>query len=239
MKTEIPLKLKQRNLIISQDKTEEYCINKNDDSWKSCKYLGSYLDTEKDITKRKQLSMMAYQKYKLKLESNKISLNVRARLFNVYVTSIFMYNSELWTLTKKLENEIDVFQRRLLKKMLKIKYPNIISNVRLYEKMKEIAWSKKIRTRRLKWTGHLLRLDENTPAYKSFKESNNTFKIYKNTNKKTWKKVINEDLKSIGLDLSLDSEDIKGLADDREWWMEMVVKKSELCSNIERGLLQW
>ena len=72
--------------------------------------------------------------------------------------------------------------------MLKIKYPNIISNVRLYEKMKEIPWSKKIRTRRLKWTGHLLRLDENTPAYKAYKESNNTCKIYKNTNKKTWKK---------------------------------------------------
>ena len=59
------------------------------------------------------------------------------RIFNVYVASIFFYNSELWTLTKKLENKVDVFQRRLLRRILKIKYPKKISNENLYKKTGE------------------------------------------------------------------------------------------------------
>ena len=48
--------------------------------------------------------------------TNKISLSTRIRAFNAYVTSIFLYNSELWTLTKNKENKIDTFQRNLLRK---------------------------------------------------------------------------------------------------------------------------
>ncbi len=33
----------------------------------------------------------------------------RIRIFEVYVSSIFLYNSEVWTLTKALENTTDVF----------------------------------------------------------------------------------------------------------------------------------
>jgi len=99
-------------------KTEEYYIdNKTKDvKWKECKYLGSCLDTEKDIMRRKKLAMALYTKYKTILENKSLSLQVRMRIFNVYVTSIFMYNSEIWTLTKKFQNSIDTFHRSLLRK---------------------------------------------------------------------------------------------------------------------------
>ena len=77
-------------------KTEKYNIsNKSKDDWKQCKYLGSYLDTDSDILRRKQLSYAAFNQLKTKLTSRKLSLKVRMRLFNVFVTSIFLYNSEL------------------------------------------------------------------------------------------------------------------------------------------------
>src|SRR5437867_7832647 len=88
-----------RNFIINQEKTEKYKINiDSDESWKKIKYLGSLLGTKEDIIRRKQLAMMSYNKCKNILESNKISLKVRIRLFNVYISSIFLYNSELWSL---------------------------------------------------------------------------------------------------------------------------------------------
>src|SRR3989442_7212307 len=131
-------KLHIRNFIINQEKTEKYKINTDsDDSWKKVKYLGSLLGTKEDITRRKQLAMMSYNKYKNILESNKISLKFRIGLFNVYIASIFLYNSELWTLTKKLNNAIDIFQRALLKKMLKIHYPFIIRNETLYSRVQQ------------------------------------------------------------------------------------------------------
>ena len=41
-----------------------------------------------------------------------------------YTASIFLYNSSLWTLTKKLEKKIDTFQRNLLRKIFNVKWPS-------------------------------------------------------------------------------------------------------------------
>ena len=52
-------------------------------------------------------------------------------------------------ITKKKKNEIDVFRRNLLRKILKIRYPYTIRNVDLYRGTNEEIWSQVIRTRRL------------------------------------------------------------------------------------------
>ncbi len=81
-----------------------------------------------------------------------------------------MYNSELWGVPKKFEDRIDIFQRRLLRKILKIRWPHIIPNETLYERTGEIKWSKKIKVRRLRWTGHLHRLPDDAPARQALRE---------------------------------------------------------------------
>ena len=165
IKNTIPDKLKTRNLNVNKDKTEKYCIKRNgDDSWKKCKYLGSLLGTEEDITRHKTLAMSTFKQYEHLLTSNKITISVRMRLFNAYITSIFMYNLELWPLTKGHEEKIDAFHRRLLRKILKIRWPYKIQNEEVYNRTREQQWSKKIKIRRLKWIGHLMNLDEDTPA---------------------------------------------------------------------------
>jgi hypothetical protein len=195
---EITEKLKLRDLLINKSKTEKINVNQNsDDNWKKCKYLGSFLDTKKDLSHRKQMSMIAFHKYNKILQSKKINLKTRMRIFDCYISSIFLYNSELWTITQKIENEIDVFQRKLLRKILKIRYPFIISNENLLKRTKAKLWSQNIKVRRLKWTGHLLRLPQHSPARLALDEITNNKKINKRTNKKTWIKQIDKDLKSI------------------------------------------
>ena len=143
-KQEVTTKLVNFNLTINDSKTEQYTINNTNDEWRKCKYLGSLLGTEEDIKHRKQMTMTVFHKMQSKLQSKKISFTIRMKLFRTYITSVFLYNSELWTLTKKLENEIDVFQRNILKKIMKIKYPIIIKNDELYDRTNETPWSKVI-----------------------------------------------------------------------------------------------
>ena len=58
--TTVPPSLKRRNLNCDEEKNEDYEVkNKGDDRWTACKYLGSLLDTEKDITRRKILALNA------------------------------------------------------------------------------------------------------------------------------------------------------------------------------------
>src|SRR5207245_1167750 len=132
--------------------------------------------------------------------------------------------------TKKLENVINVFQRNFLRKILKIKYPDTIRNSVLYRKTKEVPWSKKIRIRRLRWCGHLLRLPDKAPAKIALNEIIKVEKVNKRRNKKTWKKVVIEDLRIINNNYSIDDVNLRQLAEDREWWDRKVVYEASAMS---------
>ena len=70
------------------------------------KYFGSLLDTKKDIKRRKELTIDSYMTFESIFSSKHVSEKVKIRVFAKYIESIFMYNSELWTLTQTLENSI-------------------------------------------------------------------------------------------------------------------------------------
>ena len=127
-----------------------------------CIYLGSLLDTTSDIKRRKQLTAMLKLNYRW--QSNTATITTKLRIFNAYAKSIFMYNGELRTITKKTKKNINSFHRKLLRKMLNMKWPEQITNEDLYSKTKQKPWSNIIAEQRIRWLGHALRVPENTPA---------------------------------------------------------------------------
>ena len=100
IKETTPSTLAKRYLVINESKTEEYeIIRQGKEKWKKCKLLGSLPDMEKD-THRQILAIDAFKTLNTIFDSRKISNSVKIRTFNVYVASVFLYNSELWILTK-------------------------------------------------------------------------------------------------------------------------------------------
>jgi hypothetical protein len=161
-------RLNNRGLRVNDTKTEEFHIGRNTNpDWKKFKFLGSMLETEEDIKRRKAVTNNVFSKLKHIFTNHRITLTNKIRVFNLFVGSTFLYNSELWTATNKCNNDIDIFQRKLLRRILQIFYPSIISNDDLYKKTQTTPWSKRIRLRRLNWLGHLLRLPTDTPARKA------------------------------------------------------------------------
>ena len=104
MKDELPVKLAQRGLKIDESKTEEYTIKRAncDSRWRDCKLLGYLLDTKNDMKRRKVLAINAANKLKNLFLKNDVTIYVKTTLFKSYVTPIFLYNSELWTLTNNM-----------------------------------------------------------------------------------------------------------------------------------------
>ena len=61
IRKKIPGLLEKRNLLINNEETEEYQIQKEGDmEWKKCKYLGTLLDTENDTRRRTQINKKIY-----------------------------------------------------------------------------------------------------------------------------------------------------------------------------------
>ena len=88
--------------------------NKEPD-WQKCKLRGSLLHTKCDIGRRKILTLDSMKAFEHISKSKRISISLKIRTFNAYCASIFLYNSELWTLTGTLEKEIEAFHRKLLR----------------------------------------------------------------------------------------------------------------------------
>ena len=213
--------------MINESKTEEYeIIRQGNEKWKKCKLLGSLLDTQKDINRRKILAIDAFKTLNKIFDSRKISNAVKIRTFNAYVASVFLYNSELWTLTKTLENTIITFQRRYLRKILGIHWPKKITNIELYNKTKTEVWSITIQRRRLNWLGHLMIHHPETPARLALVEYLRKVKRPKGRPQRTWMELIKHDLKTIViLDYNKPNKTIEQLtqiAHDRNYWRNIV-----------------
>ena len=229
IKNKIPNILEKRGLIINEDKTEEYKIkytpipkknekyNKEDWEWKKCKILGSLIDTTKDFRRRKSLALYNFQNLQDIWNNTKITTHLKHRIFNSLIKPIFMYNSEIWSTSEKMESQINQFQRRLLRYMINVKWPQKISTEELRKKIKFEDWSKEISIRRLTWCGHLLRLPPNCPAQITLKLLEEPTRTTR-SKRSTWLPIIKKQLSSINISW----EQAKELALDRTSWREII-----------------
>ena len=161
--------------------------------WRNCKLLGSKLDTEKGFQRRKGLTIDSMREMDYIYNSKSLSIQTKMRTFNAFASSIFLYNSELWTMSTILERKIDSFQRRMLRQAISIRWPKKISTVNLYTKTKQENWSKTIKRRRLNWLGHMMRMNADTPVRKGLDEAMRPAKKKKGKPPTTWLKVMEKD----------------------------------------------
>ena len=197
----LPTCLASYQLSINNDKTEEYKINRTSNTWKKCKLLGSLLDTEEDIKRRKSLAISSAIKLNFIFQNKNVSLKIKNKVFSSFVKPIFMYNCEIWTLTEKIKKQIDSFQRRLIRTfILNVKWPTIVKNEQVYEKTNTTPWTDEIEIRQMKWFYKVNQLDENTPAKKALAYAEKTYKKPRGKPKTTWLANMKKHIKLIGLD---------------------------------------
>ena len=115
--------------------------------WKDCMLLGLKLGTDKDIARRKSLTINSTKKMEYIYKSNNLSFEMKLRTFNAF--SVFLYNSELWSMTATTEKIIDSFHRRMLRQAIHVRLAKKISNANLYRKIGTVEpWGKTIKRRR-------------------------------------------------------------------------------------------
>lgn len=200
MEKDVVRVLIRRNLKVNEAKTEKFEVKSGgDEGWRNCKYLGSKLGTDEDIKNRKSLTVAAYTKLRHIFNNKRISRKTKVRVFKTYVEPVFLYNSELWAITKTMGTKIDAFHRRMLRWTIGASWPKKMSNETLYHTTGQKAWTEQIRTRRIRWTGHLLRLDAKTPARIALEESKNWATRRRGRPKNTWLAQMKEDFKQLGV----------------------------------------
>ena len=142
------------------------------------------------------------------------------KLFSAIVEPIALYNSEIWTMNKGREGQIDVSQRKFLRRILNIRWPDTISNEDLYARTHTQKWSKKIKTKRQKWIGHMLRLPLDMPVNLAISEYMRPVCLKRGRRTKTYWDCILEDLNELQVVGNL--EEIRGVVRDKKGWANKI-----------------
>ena len=156
-----------------------------------------------------------------------ISLAVKIRLYESLVVSTLLYSAEVWPLSvtqmKKLEATHHKFQRRLLG----ITWRDKVRNEDIRTKTGSRKLEDIIKERRLRWLGHVLRMDDSRTARQARQWELKGYKRKPGRPRKNWVDVIKRDLK----DMDLTWDEAETLADDKADWRQRVAQ----CTRLSAG----
>ena len=139
-------------------------------------YLGASLSNTNDEGREIQTRIMAANRTYFSLTPILTNRNVhrlsKIRLYKTTIRPVLCFGCETWTLTKKLEETIDIFERKILRRIYgptqdangwRIRY-----NHELYSLYDDIRASYYIKYLKLQWAGHVNRMNDERIPKKTF-----------------------------------------------------------------------
>ena len=92
---------------------------------------------------------------------------LKLRIYASYILPLLTYNMGTWVMTKTLETKLDIAHRNHLRKLLKVTLLDKVPNNTLYTRTNSLPLSTLARQARWRLFGHILRLNNFTPANQS------------------------------------------------------------------------
>ena len=120
------------------------------------------ISSEQNILVRKALAWDGCHKLN-RVWSSSLKRHKKVRLFLAIVEFVLLYGSNTWTLTKKIEKQLDGTYTRMLRKALNVSWKQHMTNEELYKNLQNV--SKKIAERRLRLCRHCLRHPEEIASH--------------------------------------------------------------------------
>ena len=124
-------------------------------------YLGSIVSktggTEEDIKARIGKARHAFATMRPVWNNRNIHWKTKIRLFNSNVKTVLLYGAETWRRTKRLDQSLQVFINKCLRQILRIRWPEKISNQDLWARTGQQPVTDSILQKKWRWIGHSLR----------------------------------------------------------------------------------
>lgn len=93
--------------------------------------------------------------------NNKLTIKTKINIYNACILSTLLYGVESWTLYSKQLSKLNGFHCRCLRKLLNINWQERVTNVEVLERTGSVSVHTLVRRRRLRWVGHVVRMENN------------------------------------------------------------------------------
>ena len=95
------------------------------------------------------------------------SIPAKLRILNSNVKALYMCGSETWRTTKSMLQKIQTFVNKCLRRILRIWWPETISNEALWERTNQEPIEHQIRRKKWSWIGNTLGKPPNTTHHET------------------------------------------------------------------------
>ena len=117
-------------------------------------------DCDQKINTKIRNTNQAFVMLKPVLRTTNSSVHTKIKIFRSNVLSVLLYGAECWKTTVSIQQKLEVFQTKCLLRILKIYWPNSISNEELRNRTRMDTLAEIIRTRR--WLRHVCHMPSNS-----------------------------------------------------------------------------
>ncbi|KAJ4451853.1 hypothetical protein ANN_03331 [Periplaneta americana] len=145
------------------------------------------------------------------------------RIYKTVILPVVLYGCEAWTLTLREEQRLRVFENKVLRKIFEAKRDEVtgewrkLHNAELHALYSSPDIIRNIKSRRLRWAGHVARMGESRNAYRVL-VGRPAGKRPLGRPRRRWEDNIKMDLREVGYD----GRDWINLAQDRDQWQAYV-----------------
>ncbi|KAJ4435551.1 hypothetical protein ANN_18167 [Periplaneta americana] len=140
------------------------------------KYLGATVtninNTQEEIKRRINMGNACYYSVEKLLSSSLLSKYLKVSIYKTVILPVVLYGCEAWTLTLREGQRLRVFENKVLRKIFGAKRDEVIGEWRkLHNAELQALYSspdiiRNIKSRRLRWAGHIARMGESQNAYR-------------------------------------------------------------------------
>ncbi|KAJ4445602.1 hypothetical protein ANN_12284 [Periplaneta americana] len=153
----------------------------------------------------------------IKMDLSLLSKNLKVRMYKTAILPVVLYGCETWTLTLREEHRLRVFENKVLRKIFGAKRDEVtgewrkLHNAELHALYSSPDIIRNIKSRRLRWAGHVARKGESRNAYRVL-VGRPEGKRPLGRPRRRWEDNIKVDLREVGYD----GRDWINLAQDRD-----------------------
>ncbi|KAJ4427940.1 hypothetical protein ANN_23950 [Periplaneta americana] len=129
-------------------------------------------DTREEIKRRINMGNACYYSVEKLMSTSLLSKNLKVRIYKTVILPVVLYGCEIWTLTLREEQRLRVFENKVVRKIFGAKRDEVtgewrkLHNTELHALYSSPDIIRNIKSRRLRWAGHVARMGESRNAYR-------------------------------------------------------------------------